>query len=253
MRRRPHHLRLLLVSLGLLFGLGLAPPFGTAQVRPTISSLSPPTCTLTQGTTSFFVVTLNAAQPTETVVTLSSSAPDIVYVPSSLTVPAGQTKAAFAVTANRPGTAQIRANVYESGATSTVAVTPAQPTVISLLPPTNPVLLGATTTLTVTLSAAQPMDTVIAITGVPGDVITGPPTVTVPAGEISAPIPMTAVALGTAVVRASLNGSTAEAVVRVTAPAPGLTALQPSPLRLATAASSRLTVTLNAVQPLPVA
>ena len=137
--RRVSWTLVLIIVVG--FGFVWAAPVSWAQ-SPTVSSLSPPTRTITQGGTSTLTLTINAAQPTETVVTVTSSAPGIAHVPSQVTVPAGRTSAVLSVTANTPGTAQIVVSLNEVNATSTVIVTPAQPTVVSLLPPTNPVLLG---------------------------------------------------------------------------------------------------------------
>jgi RHS repeat-associated protein len=221
----------------------------TVQVTPlppTVTSLLPGTLPITQGGSGTLTVTISAAQTTNTTVTLSSTAPGIAGVPSSVTVPAGQTSAPLTVSANTPGTAQITASLNGTSATSTVTVTPAQPTVVALLPPANPVTLGATTTLTVTISAAQPTGTTVTVTATPSGMVSVPPSVTVPAGQTSAPVPVGTQALGTAVVAASLNGTTADAAVQVLPSAPAVVSVTPSPLTVVQEATGTLTVTLNA-------
>src|SRR6266571_348215 len=223
----------------------------TVQVNPqppTVTSLTPGTLTITQGGSGTLTVTISAAQPTNTVVALTSTDPGIAFVPSTVTVLAGQTSAPITVSANTPGTAQIAASLNGTSATSTVTVTPAQPTVVSLVPPTNPVTLGATTTLTVTISAAQPNATVITVSATPSGIVTVPATVTVLAGQTSAPITVGTMALGEAMVTASLNGSSAGAAVQVLPPAPTVVSLSPSPLTVVVNATGTLTVTLNAAQ-----
>ena len=59
------------------------------------------------------------------------------------------------------GDAQVTASLNGSSASSQVRVTPAPPTVVSLLPAVSTVTLGAGTTLTLTISSAQSADTVV--------------------------------------------------------------------------------------------
>ncbi|MGH7165275.1 MAG: Ig-like domain-containing protein, partial [Nitrospiraceae bacterium] len=223
----------------------------TVQVTPqppTVTSLLPGTLALTQGGTGTLTVTISAAQSTDTIVALSSTATGIASVPSSVTVLAGQTSTPVSVSGTTPGTAQIAASLNGTSVTSTVSVTPALPTVVSLLPPTVPLTPGSSGTLTVTLSAVQPTETPVALAVSPTGIITLPPTVTVPAGQPSVPVSIGTVMPGTALVQASLNGSLAEAAVHVTPPPPAVVSLLPSPLSVVTGASGPLTVTLNAVR-----
>ena len=224
----------------------------TVQVTPappTITSLVPDTVSITQGGSGTLTVTISSAQTTDTAIALSSSAPAIAFVPSSVTVPASQLTAPIAVSANSPGNAQITASLNGTSAASTVTVTPAPPTVISVLPAASSVTLGATTSVTVTISGAQPTDTVVALSANPSGIITVPATVTVPAGQTTADISVGTVALGTAMVRASLNGTTSEAAVQVVPPPPALVSLLPSELSIVVGATGTVTATLNAAQP----
>jgi len=215
---------------------------------PTITSLQPASATMTQGGTGNLTVTISAAQSTATTVSLTSSATGIASAPASVTVPAGQTSVPIPVSANTPGTAVITASLNGTSATSTVTVTANLPTIVSLVPSTMSLNLGATGTLIVTISAVQSSGTSIPVTVAPTGIVTVPATVTVPAGQLSTSIPVTASALGTAMVHVSLNGTMAESAVQVTPPPPAIVSLLPSPLPVVIGASGTLTVTLNAGQ-----
>ncbi|MCI0526738.1 MAG: Ig-like domain-containing protein [Nitrospira sp.] len=156
--------------------------------------------------------------------------------------------AEISVSGNSPGNAQITASLNGTSATSNVTVTPAPPTVISVLLPTNPVTLGATTEVTVTISSSQPTDTTISVVATPSGIIIVPATVTVPAGQTTSQIPVDTSALGTAMVRASLNATSAEAAVQVVPPSLSLVSLLPLDLSVVEGATGTLTVSLNATR-----
>jgi len=215
---------------------------------PTIASLQPQSATVTQGGTGNLTVTISAAQPSATTVSLTSSASSIASVPASVTIPTGQISTTIAVSANTPGTAVITASLNGTSATSTITVTPNLPTIVSLVPSTTSLNLGATATLTVTISAVQSSPTPIQVTAAPTGLVTVPATVTVPAGQLTTTVPVTGVALGTAMVQVSLNSSNAEAAVQITPPPPAIVSLLPSPLAVVVGANGTMTVTLNAGQ-----
>ncbi|MGH7261342.1 MAG: hypothetical protein ACREI9_11775, partial [Nitrospiraceae bacterium] len=226
----------------------------TVQVTPaapTLTSLAPPTLTITQGASGTLTVTISSAQLTDTNVPLTSSAPSIASVPSSVTVPAGQTTAPVPVSANTPGQAQITASLNGTSASSLVTVTPALPTVVSLLPLMNPVNLGGTVSLTVTISAAQPAATTVALSASPGGIVTLPPSVTVLVNQTQVTFSVGTTALGTAMVTASLNGTSASASVQVTPPPPAIAAFTPAEQTISVGATATMTVTLNAAQTTP--
>ena len=215
---------------------------------PTVASLQPSSETVTQGGTGNLTVTISAAQSSATTVSLSSSASGIASVPASMTVPAGQTSTIIAVSANTPGTAVITASLNGTSATSTITVTPNLPTIVSLVPSTTSINLGSTATLTVTISAVQSSATPIQVTATPTGLVTVPATVTVPAGQTSAPFTVTGLAVGTATITASLNGTTKTATVQVQPPPPQVVSLLPNPLPLQQGATGSLTLTINAAQ-----
>ena len=217
----------------------------------TITSLTPPALSITQGGTGTLTVTINAIQSANTVVSLTSSATSIAAVPASVTVLAGQTTASVPVAANTVGQADITASLNGTTATSHITVTSVLPTVVALLPPTSQVTLGASGTLTVKISAAQASNTTVTLAASLANIVTLPPTVIVPANQLSATFPITGVALGTTMVTASLNGSSVAAAVDVMPPAVQLTDLQPPTQQLVVGAIGTLTVSLNAQQTSP--
>ena len=219
-----------------------------SAVSATIASLQPSSETITQGGSGILTVTISATQSTSTTIAVSSSTSSIASVPATVIVLAGQTSASVTVSANTPGTAVITASVNGTSASSTISVTPNLPTIVSLVPSTTSINLGATGTLTVRISAVQSSATPIQVTAAPSGIVTVLATVSVPAGQLTTTVPVTAAALGTAMVRVSLNSSMAEAAVQVTPPPPAVVSLLPSPLPVVVGANGTLTVTLNAGQ-----
>jgi uncharacterized protein YjdB len=215
---------------------------------PTVTSLAPASLTVVQGASGNLTVTISAAQTSDTHVTLSSSNTSFATVPSSVTVSAGQVSASVPVSAVAPGSAQITASLNGSSASSQVTVTPAPPTVVSLLPVTSTVTLGASTTLTLTISAAQSTDTVVPIAASPASIVSVPASVTVPHGATSASFSVGTLAYGQAGITASLNGSSASAVVNVNPPPVQVVSIVPATFTMKVGATSQFTVSINATQ-----
>lgn len=223
----------------------------TVNVNPapvTVSGLAPSTLSLIQGASGSLTATISAAQALDVDIALSSSDSGIVFVPSTITVPAGSTSIAVPLAAVSPGSAQVTASLNGSSATSQVTVTAAPPTVVSLLPVTATATLGSSTSLNLSISAAQTTDTTVAISAAPGGIVSVPAFVIVPAGQTSTPVPVTTLALGLAGVTATLNGSSASALVNVVPPPLQLTALEPATHTMTVGATSSFTVRINAAQ-----
>lgn len=215
---------------------------------PTLTSLLPAALMLTQGASGSLTLTLNSAAAQNTTITLASSEPAVARVPASILVPAGQRQATVPVDGLGVGISQVSANLNGSTVSSQVTVNQAPPTVVSLLPVTANVVIGASTNLMLTLSAAQATDTIVSISVAPPGLVTAPARVIVPAGQTTAAIAVNGVALGQAGVTASLNGSSASAVVNVIAPPVAVVSLVPSPFNMNVGAASAFTVTINATQ-----
>src|SRR6266705_2263120 len=215
---------------------------------PTVTSLAPQSLTVTQGASGNLTVTISSAQSANTQVLLATSNANIASVASAVSVLAGQVSAVIPVAGVSPGTAQITASLNGSSASSQITVSPAPPTVVSLVPATSTVSLGASTTLTLTISAAQSTDTLVPLSATPTGIASIPAQVTVLAGQTTAPVAVGTLALGQAGITASLNGTTASAVVNVVAPPVAVTALEPASFTMNVGATSSFTVRINAAQ-----
>lgn len=215
-----------------------------------VSSLQPATLSIERGASSTLTVRLNSVRSSATTVALATAPAGIVTVPGSVSVPAGALSASVNVGTLAEGTAQVAATLGTSRATSSVTVTPsASASVVSLLPPTSSAILGAVVPLTVTISSAQTTPTTLALSAEPSGVVTLPSSVVIAAGQTSTSFSVGTSALGNALVRATLNATTAEAAISVVAPLPTLASLQPSTLDLITGASGSFTLALDAAQP----
>ncbi len=224
--------------------------FGTVP-PPTLTSLLPPSLPITQGHTGTLTATITPAQPTPTTIALSSDNTNVATMPATATVPANQTSVGISVTGVAPGTATITATLNNTSAHSTVTVSPAGPSITSLLPATLQITQGASGTLTVTISAAQGSDTVVNLTSSDATIVGLPPTgtATVPAGQTSQTFAVFGNSPGSATITATLNGTSAHSQVTVVIPLPTVVSLLPHVLPLTEGSSGTLTVTLNATQP----
>lgn len=223
----------------------------TVQVAPqppAVTSLIPQTLSLTQGSTGALTLSINPAQLADTPVPIESGNAAIASAPGSVNVPAGQLSAQVAVSGHSPGTTQLAASLNGSEVASTVSVTPGEATVVSVRPTASAVALGASAALELTISAAQSTPTTVSLEAAPAGVVAAPTAVTVPAGATRMSFNVGASALGSALLRASLNGSSAEAALQVLPAEPKVTSLSPSLLKLATGATGELTLSLNAAQ-----
>ncbi len=125
------------------------------------------------------------------------------------------------------------------------------PPTLSLAPPSQSIVVGATGTVTATISASQASATVVALSSSNPAVVSVPASVTIPAGQTSASFLATALAVGgpvtiTATLPAELGGAAATAQATVT----GITvALTPASLSIQAGAAGNLAVVLGAAQP----
>jgi hypothetical protein len=170
-----------------------------APPPPVLSGVSVSPSSVVGGNNSIGTVTFSAPQSSAMTVALSTPAPaNVATMPSSVTVPAGATSASFTINTFAV-TSQFNMNIFAGlagspGVQTLLLITPGGPTGISGLT-INPVDLvgGASTTGTVTLSAAAPSGGAVVTlskafsNGGPGTVpVTIPASVTVPAGQTSA-------------------------------------------------------------------
>ncbi len=216
---------------------------------PTVVSLLPPILPLTEGSTGTLTVTLNASQPTDTGVFLSTSDATIVgLLGDRVTVPANTLAVAFPVTGLSRGTTTVTASLDGSAATSAITVEPPPPTIQRLTCPAT-LTQGATALCTVTLNATQLTETVIALSLSDAGVLSIPGSVPVPANTLMAQFAVTGLAVGTTTVTAGpLNGTSLSAALQVLPPPPTLVGFSPSSATLFVGATASLTLTLNAAQ-----
>jgi hypothetical protein len=136
-----------------------------SPAAPKLMGLLPIQSTLQQGASGQLQLSIAPNQSQDTRVALLSSDSTKVSVPTSVTIPAGQTTASFAAQGLAVGNAQISASLNNAAGLSSasaqvqVVPVPVPPTVVSVLPVTLVLQKGSTAQLVVKLSAAQSSDT----------------------------------------------------------------------------------------------
>ena len=221
---------------------------------PTPSSLSYLSSPTSGGTSTTGTVTISGPAPVGgTVVSLASSSLSAL-VPTSVTIPAGQMTATFAVSTNlvsNDTSAVISATVYGVKVKSTLSIL--GPKVTSVTVASASIASTATTTGTVTLSTNAPVGgKVVTLTSSNTAVATVPVSVTVPAGTRTATFTITAgtVVANTAVtITASTNGSSGTATVTVTPPVAALSGITTNVAAITGGVAVTGTVTLTRAAP----
>jgi RHS repeat-associated protein len=218
-------------------------------------SLAPSALNAGVGATGQFTVNLNAAQPTATTVALLVDEGGVLQVPSTVVIPAGQISATFGVTGLAAGAATVSAQLGQGPArTAAVQVVPPPPAIQSLLP--SPLVLqqGATGSLTLTLNAAQRGDTAVPLSTDAPRALQIPESVTIPAGQLSAQIPITGLIIGTGKVCAEFNGTRLTASVEIIPPPVRIGSLTPGSQSLpkGTVGVLHVTVTSAPKEPTPI-
>lgn len=183
-------------------------------------SMSP--STVTGGSSSTGTVTVAYLQYSDTYVSLSSSNTAVAQVPSSVTIPAGQTSATFTVTTSAVSTPTTVTISAASGLnTVTGNLTVQGVTISSVSANPSSVKGGQQSTGTVTLGSPASQSMTVKLSSSRTSAATVPSTVTIPAGSSSAnfTISTSAVATDTKVtITATLNGSSVKTVLTVTGP-----------------------------------
>jgi hypothetical protein len=227
---------------------------GTLTVTPAIvpSSLSFAPASVFGGASSTGTVTLASAASSNVSVTLTvtAGASAVASIPASVTVLAGQTTASFTLTTNPVSSATtvtVSAALNGGSASGSLTVNPNTPTSFAFNP--SAVVGGASSTGTVTLSGAAPVNTTVTLAVTSGNsaVASIPASVTVLAGNSSASFTLvtnTVTATTSVVVSATANGGSKSATLTVTAAAT-LSGLKFSPGTVIGGLSSTGTVTLS--------
>lgn len=184
---------------------------------PILSTISPGP-TIEEGQTTTITISLNKpAEITETVTLSNSNAGAATTVPSGPTItfnPGEQTKT-VQVTGVKEGSTQITATLRNLARSAAIAVVPRLAFSGTLTPTVE---LGLNGTLTITLNRTSLTSTDVTLSSLtPGLATLNTTKVTIPAGETSsAPIEVTSVNVGSATIRASLNGVTVDRSMQVT-------------------------------------
>jgi hypothetical protein len=217
---------------------------------PAVVSLQPPAVPLTAGSTGLLTVALNASQPADTEVLLTTSDSAVVGLPGDrVIVPADALSGAFVAAGKARGMATVTASLNGSNATAAITVSPPPPTIEALTCPAA-LSTGATTLCTLTLNATQLTDTAVDLVSTNPDVVAVPPSLIVPANTLTAQFVATGGAAGSATLTAGpLNGTNQGASVQVISAPATIGNLLPAASSLVVGATASLTLTLNAVQP----
>ena len=218
------------------------------RILPAPTSLAPNPISITAGATGTLTATLSPTPTAAGVLALSSAHPSIASVPASVAFGVGQASVPIPVTAVAPGTTSVTASANGGSSSATVNVNPAPPTIAALAPSTLSIMQGSSGTLTVTISSAQAGATTVSVASSDSGVASVPASVNVPAGQVSASIPVSAVAPGRAQVTASLNGSSAFSEITVTPLPPTVTSLLPAVSTVSLGSGTSLTLTISAAQ-----
>ncbi|MFN0315767.1 MAG: hypothetical protein ACKVQA_12105, partial [Burkholderiales bacterium] len=179
--------------------------------------------TLNLGWTSQFKVVLQSLHDVATTVALVSTG--LISHPASLVIPAGALEATFSATPLALGSGLISAISNGSEASSPFRVISSAQQMHSITPGISRIQLGARTTLKINLSAASNTPTTVALSTSTGTLIGLPASVTVPAGQRSVELAIVGRALGTAMIKAEVNNTSAQSVVQIVSEPAALTRL----------------------------
>jgi hypothetical protein len=175
---------------------------------------------LTPGDTATGTLTLSdVAPPGGIVVALTTSDPGVAHPSAaSVTIPAGRSTETFHVTANAAGTATITASAGSAALTTTLTVVQKPIVLIDLQLDPTAILIGGTSTGTVTLSRVAPASGVsVALSSGTAGVIDGLPQSLTITASATGTFTVTGRALGTTVIQGVL-GATRAATLTVFRP-----------------------------------
>ena len=234
-----------------------ATPTAVITVRPLINGVSVSPSAVKGGTIPLPVGTVTLSQPAPsggTVVALTSSNVAVATVPASITIPQGATTGTFTVTSLAVASdATMVITATNQFASRTTTFTSQAPALSSLSVAANNILVGSTTTGTVTLDSPAPTGgSLVALVSSNLNAATVPASVTVLAGATTATFTVTS-ATPTAeqmtALTATYGGVSRSASVVVT-PLLASVAVSPAKLRGGSTPAPTGTITLN--QPAPV-
>jgi RHS repeat-associated protein len=218
----------------------------TLTVTPSIAvtglTLSP--TSVVGGNNSVGTVTLNAPSQATTV-TLSSSNTNAATVPASIIVPYGNLSTTFAITTKgvaATATSSITASTPSGSRASTLTVTSASLTNMSLSPLSIPA--GTTSTGTLTFNGQTPPGgATVSLNSTVATVATVPTSATVPGGATSGTFLATGVAIGSSAIKATYGANNYTQNLTVTAPVIASVTVLPSGVNAGGSSSGFVTLT----------
>jgi hypothetical protein len=190
------------------------------------AALTPSTSRVTPGAPVALRLDVGQPQPSPLLVPLQSSSPEVVDVPPSVTIPAGQSSASFTAHAAAAGRSRVSANVPNMTAPpATINVVDpltivAQPGALALRP-------GSDAAVTVSLQPPRNAPQFLSASSTRPDVATVPDTLTIPAGGTAA-LPVHAVANGVATISISTPDGFSFAIDVAVSNGPTVTRIEPA-------------------------
>jgi hypothetical protein len=157
---------------------------------------------------------LNLPVPTKTELALESSNPEVLEVPSSISIPAGSSNVVLPLIAGKPGFAILSLTLNDVTFTTDVTVVDHAGFSQAYVGPGN-IAKGDTTVLTVGLTALAQEDVELKFTYEVEGVVSGPATGVIPAGSTSAQFLLTAAAAGSTTILIEGGGESTIASVFV--------------------------------------
>ncbi len=210
------------------------------------SQLAPTPLTLVEGSGGTVTITLSKPSTQPVTIALTSSNPGVLTPQATVTIPANQTTATVPYATQQFGDATVTAALQVGGravGTTTSAPIHVTPDPITTLTPNRTLDEGKSSTLTITLGQPASHPITINFTSSDPNAVPAPGPITVPVGQSTATVPVTATHRGSATITAAYAGDTAAAAVLVTLPLDSQ--LAPTPVTLVEGSGGTLTVTLT--------
>jgi len=177
----------------------------TATVVPLTLTLTSPVTSIAENAANPAILgTISRNGPTSQALTVSLSSSDTAQftVPTTVTIPAGQSYAPVTITvlddgivdANQQNTITASASGFQDGSVAITDINTDQAALMLTIPdPSTPIPKGGFAIATVTLNQPSDQDLTVALTTNNPDRIYAPPTVTIPAGQTSATFDLRAI------------------------------------------------------------
>lgn len=215
-----------------LSGVTLTAGYTVTPQPPRVAAIEPQALGVQVGANARLTVRLTSTPADAVDVTLANTHPGVLEVPDTLSIPGGQDSGEITVLGLSAGQARVSASLNGTSAHTTVTVALPPPQMARITPATQNLPHGKLGELTVELNRAAQADTLVALTNSNAGALGLPASITVPAGAVSAPVPLVAQQQGTAQVTASLNGAAVSATVQITAPELTAIRLQPATVQV---------------------